>query len=141
MFVVKETYKDFNDVERTEEFLFNLTTTELTKLQLSEDGGLMTMLQTLISKKDIPKMIRVFETIIDSSYGVKSPDGRKFIKNAEVLDDFKSTNAYSQIFLRFATDEKFTSEFINNVIPKDLSEKMAELEQKKENIVDMPKKD
>ena len=99
------------------------------------------MLQTLISKKDIPKMIRVFETIIDSSYGVKSPDGRKFIKNAEVLDDFKSTNAYSQIFLRFATDEKFTSEFINNVIPKDLSEKMAELEQKKENIVDMPKKD
>lgn len=140
MYVITEKYLDFNGVERTEDFLFNLTTTELAKMEFSELGGLTNMLQTLISKKDIPKMLKVFETIVDSSYGVKSPDGRKFIKNSEVLDDFKSTNAYSQIFMRFSTDEKFTSDFIKNVIPGDLNdqvEKMAE-KAKLSNVTQMP---
>ena len=137
MYIITETYDDFNGVSRTEEFCFNLTTAELTKMQLSEEGGLADMLKVMISKKDVPKMIKIFELIVDGSYGVKSADGRKFIKNQEVLDDFKSTNAYSQIFTRFATDEKFTTEFIENVIPKDLNDQVKQM-QANGQIVQMP---
>lgn len=137
MYTVTETYEDFNGVKRTEDFYFNLTTAELTKMQLSEEGGLSDMLKVMVAKKDIPKMIRIFELIVDGSYGVKSADGRKFVKNQEVLDDFKATNAYSQIFTRFATDEKFTTEFIENVIPKDLNEQVKKM-QESGQIVQMP---
>lgn len=140
MYVISEKFEDFNGTERTEDFYFNLTTAELTKLQLSEEGGLMEMLKTLISKKDISKMIKIFETIIDASYGEKSPDGRKFIKNEEILNDFKATNAYSQIFIRFATDEAFTAEFINNVVPKDLASKLEEAKKEDNKVIDISSK-
>ena len=147
MYIVKEKFKDFNDVEREEEFYFNLTEAELTKMELSEYGGLTNMLQLMIEKKDVKKMIEVFELIIDKSYGVKSPDGRNFYKadmKPEILDDFKSTNAYSQIFTRFATDDKFASEFVKNVIPQDLATKVAEAEKKGSvevngKVVEIPK--
>lgn len=137
MYKVTETYEDFNGVSRTEDFFFNLTTAELTKMELDENGGLAGMLQIIVNKKDIPRLIKIFETIVDSSYGVKSPDGRKFMKSPDILEDFKSTNAYSQIFTRFATDEKFTSEFINNVIPRDLAKQVDEMQKKGENITPM----
>ena len=71
------------------------------------------------------------ELIIDKSYGVKSPDGRFFYKEETkpgILAEFKATQAYSQIFTRFATDDKFASEFVKNVIPQDLSAKVNEME-------------
>lgn len=135
MFKVTEKYTDYNGIERTEDFYFNLTKAELTKMQLSEDGGMVNMLQTLINKKDIKQMIKVFDMIIDSSYGVKSPDGRKFIKNDEVLEDFKGTEAYSQIFTRFATDDKFAAEFVNNIIPKDIAEEAKKIAAENDNDI------
>ena len=147
MYIIKEKFKDFNNVEREEEFYFNLTEAELTKMELSEYGGLTNMLQLMIEKKDVKKMIEVFELIIDKSYGVKSPDGRNFYKadmKPEILDDFKSTQAYSQIFTRFATDDKFASEFVKNVIPQDLAIKVEEAEKKGSvevngKVVEIPK--
>lgn len=126
MYKIREKFVDYNGVTREEDFYFNLTEAELTKMQLSEDGGMVSMLQTLISKKDIKEMIRVFELIIDHAYGVKSPDGRKFIKNAEVLDDFRATEAYSQIFTRFATDDNFAAEFVNNIMPVNVRDRSSE---------------
>lgn len=127
MYIIKETYKDYLDVERTEEFYFNLTKAEIVKLELSMDGGLTGMLKTLIEKQNIPKMIEVFDMLIDKSYGVRSADGRKFIKNDEVLNDFKQTEAYSNIYMRFATDSKFAADFMNNIIPKEMAEEIAKM--------------
>lgn len=149
MYIIREKFKDWNDVEREEEFYFNLTTAELTKMELSEYGGLTNMLQLMIEKKDVKKMIEVFELIIDKSYGVKSPDGRFFYKEETkpgILAEFKATQAYSQIFTRFATDDKFASEFVKNVIPQDLSAKVNEMEKSGEldkivktgKVVDIP---
>ena len=127
MYIIKETYKDYLDVERTEEFYFNLTKAEIVKLELSMDGGLTGMLKTLIEKQNIPKMIEVFDMLIDKSYGVRSADGRKFIKNDEVLNDFKQTEAYSNIYMRFATDSKFAADFMNHIIPKEMADEIAKM--------------
>ena len=130
MYIIKEKFKDFNGTEREEEFYFNLTMSEVTQMELSEYGGMTEMLKTMVNKKDIPKMIRIFEELIDRSYGVKSADGRRFVKNEEVLTDFKQTNAYSQIFMKFATDSEFTAKFIKNVLPGDMEEQLKAIDDK-----------
>ena len=118
----KETvsYVDYNGVERTETFYFNLTEAELAEMQLTTEGGLANMIQEIVETKDLPKIIELFKRIIRLSYGKKSPDGRRFIKNDETLDDFLQTEAYSTIFMRLATDEAAASKFINETIPQNL---------------------
>ena len=55
--------------------------------------------------------------LILKSYGVKSPDGRQFIKNQEVRDAFAQTEAYNQLFMELATDAKAAADFFAGVIP------------------------
>lgn len=71
-------------------------------------------------------MIKMFKEIIDLSYGVKSTDGRRFIKNQEVLDDFRQTEAYSVLFMELATNSEAAAEFINGVVPKEVASGLAE---------------
>lgn len=114
-------YVDYNDEEREEDFYFNLTKAELTQMQLSEKGGLDAVLDRMLQTRDEPSMIKMFKEIIDLSYGVKSTDGRRFIKNQEVLDDFRQTEAYSVLFMELATDSKAAADFINGIVPKEIA--------------------
>lgn len=115
------TYTDYNDVERTENFYFNLSKAEVMEMELSADGGMTAAIQKIIDAKDIPSIIRVFKDLVLKSYGVKSDDGRRFMKTkpdgSRYADDFKETEAYSQIFMELATDAEAASAFINGIIP------------------------
>ena len=123
------TYKDFDGNERTEDFYFHLTEQELTEWELSVDGGLSGVLTRIINSKDNKKIIEVFKDLLIRSYGVKTPDGRGFIKNEEVLNDFKYTQAFSDIYMELATDDKAAADFVNGVIPESLA-KEAQAEAK-----------
>ena len=127
MFKVTETFKDFLGSDRTEDFYFNLTKAEIIKMEWSYEGGFIRMLKTLIDKQNIPEMIKVFDLIIDSSYGVRTPDGRGFKKSKDILDDFKTTEAYSNIFMRFATDATFASDFLNGIIPQEIADEVSKM--------------
>jgi hypothetical protein len=116
------TYTDYNGFERTEDFYFNLTKAEVMTMQFSTAGGLDVMLKKLVATNDTPSIIKVFKDLVLDAYGVKSPDGRRFIKNDEVRADFEQTEAYSIIFMELATDDKLAAEFINGIVPKDLAE-------------------
>jgi len=118
-------YVDFNGEERVEDFYFNLTKAELSMLQLSQKGGLDVMLDKMIQTRDEPSMIKMFKEIIDLSYGEKSADGRKFVKNDAILEDFKSTEAYSELFMELATNSEAAAEFINGIVPRDVAEQVA----------------
>ena len=120
MYKIREKYEDYDGNERVEEFYFNLTKAEITDMELTTEGGMSAMLNRIIAAKDTSKLIAVFKGLILRSYGQKSPDGRRFIKSDELTKEFTETPAYSQIYLRLATDDKAATEFVNNVIPKDL---------------------
>lgn len=120
MYKIREKYEDYDGNERVEEFYFNLTKAEITDMELTTEGGMSAMLNRIIAAKDTSKLIAVFKDLILRSYGQKSPDGRRFIKSDELTKEFTETPAYSQIYLRLATDDKAATEFVNNVIPKDL---------------------
>lgn len=124
MYKIREKYEDYDGNERVEEFYFNLTKAEITDMELTTEGGMSAMLNRIIAAKDTSKLIAVFKDLILRSYGQKSPDGRRFIKSYELTKEFTETPAYSQIYLRLATDDKAATEFVNNVIPKDLQKEV-----------------
>lgn len=139
MYKITETYEDYDGVERKEDFYFNFTEAELTKMQYSTAGGLATRIQKIIDTHDTPRLIEIFEDLISRAYGQKSEDGRRFIKSDELTEEFKQTEAYSQIYMRLATDEKAASDFINHVVPKKLEEAVR-AQQNTDKIATLPNK-
>ena len=123
-------YVDYNGVERNETFYFNLSDAEVTELECSVDGGISAYIEKIVNAQSMPKLIALFKEIIEKSYGVKSLDGKRFIKNKDVFEEFSQTEAYSKLFMELATDEKAAGEFINGVIAKKVST------QSTQNVVD-----
>lgn len=119
------TYNDYNGVERTEDFYFNLNKAELMKMEMGTKGGMAEMIQRIVSAQDAPAIIAVFEDLIQKAYGVKTPDGRGFVKRASDLEEFIATEAYSNLFMELATDADKAAEFVNGIVPADAVPKDA----------------
>lgn len=117
-------YTDYNDVEREEEFYFNLSKAELMDMQMKEVGGLDALINRIIKTKDVPAVMEMFKELILKCYGEKSADGKRFIKSPELSKEFSETEAYSELYMELATDSKAASEFINGVIPQSLRKQL-----------------
>ena len=117
------TYTDYNGNERTESHYFNLTKAEITKMEMSISGGLAEKINRIVEAKDTPAIIEVFEDLIQRSYGVKTPDGKGFVKRKEDLEAFMATEAYSMLFMELATNAEAAAEFVNGIVPADMSKK------------------
>lgn len=114
------TYTDYNGMERTEDFYFNLTKAELMEMEMGTSGGFAEMVQRIVAAKDAPAIIKIFKEMILKAYGQKSPDGRRFIKNDELREEFSQTEAFSILYMELATDDKAAAKFVNGVMPGEL---------------------
>lgn len=119
------TYTDYNGLERTEDFYFNLSKAEIMEMEMSTTGGFAEMLQKIVAAQDAPAIIKVFKDITLKAYGEKSADGKRFIKSDELREAFSQTEAYSQLFMELATDADAASNFIKAIIPADLEKEMS----------------
>lgn len=124
--MLKKTIKftDYNGVERKEDFYFNLSKAELSEMELEIPGGMSAMLQKIAATQDTPSLIKIFKGLILRSYGVKSDDGRRFIKSEALREEFSQTEAYSELFMELATNADAASSFINGIVPSDLAKEM-----------------
>ena len=114
------TYVDYNGIERTEDFYFNLSKAEVAEMELSVQGGFSKMLEEIIASKDNAQIVSLFKQMVLKSYGEKSPDGRRFIKSEEIAQAFAQTEAYSEIFMELALNEDKAAEFVNGILPANL---------------------
>nr|DAI86594.1 MAG TPA: hypothetical protein [Caudoviricetes sp.] len=114
------TYEDFNGVERKEDFYFNLSKAEIMEMQFGTVGGLDVMLKKIIDAKDVKSIMDTFKMLILKAYGIKSDDGRRFIKSEEIAKEFEQTEAYSILYMELASDDNAAAEFVNGIIPKDV---------------------
>ena len=132
--MIKKTveYVDYNGVTRKEDFYFNLTRAEVTEMEMSTAGGMAEMIQRIVDAQDAPAIIKVFKDLILRAYGEKSPDGKRFIKSEELSAAFSQTEAYSNLFMKLATDADAAAKFINGVIPADMAKQVAEAQAKGE---------
>ena len=114
-------YTDYNGVERSEDFYFNLSKAELMEMEMSTAGGLAEMITKIVAAQDQPAIIKLFKELILKAYGEKSADGKRFIKSDELAAAFSQTEAYSELFMELSTDSDKAAEFVNKIIPADLA--------------------
>lgn len=112
-------YKNYNDEEIEQTFYFHLTKAEILEMEFGTSGGVSAALEKIVKAKDVPELIKNFKIIVDSAYGVKTPDG-KFYKSEQLLNEFKATSAYSDLFTELITSSKAASDFVNSIVPKDM---------------------
>lgn len=120
------TYEDYNGVERTENFYFNLSKAKLMEMELGVDGGYAEFIKKIIDAKDTKQLIKLFKELVLTAYGVKDDSGKRFIQNAEVAAEFEQSPAYSEIFMELVTDDVKAAEFVTGIMPKDLSSQAQE---------------
>lgn len=125
-------YTDYNGTPRKENFYFYMSKAELMEMELGSVGGMRNLIQLIIEKQDIPKIMDAFKTIILKSYGEKSADGRRFIKSPELSEAFSQTEAYSNLYMELVTDAQKAAAFINSIVPDEVA-KAAALARQEEN--------
>jgi hypothetical protein len=120
-------YTDYNGQEREEVFYFNFSKGELLDLEWRTPGGLEQYMKNIMAMMDGQKLADMFKMLIEKSYGVKSPDGRKFEKSEAIYNDFAQTNAFSQLYMELASNEQKAGDFINGILPKKLVDQVDTL--------------
>ena len=118
-------YVDYNGNERKEDFYFHLSKAELMEMEMGTTGGLAEMIKRIVAAQDAPAIMKIFKDLILKAYGEKSPDGKRFIKNQNLIDEFAQTEAYSQLFMELAMDANKAAEFVNGIMPADIDTKEA----------------
>lgn len=115
------TYTDYNGKERTEDFYFNLTQTEITELEVSEEGGLVEMINRITKEENAKEIFRIFKMVILKAYGEKSDNGRRFIKSDELSNEFAQTEAFNVLIMSFFNSEgsgDVAAQFMNGIVPQ-----------------------
>lgn len=111
MFKHNITYVDFNGIERTEDFYFHLSLPEVTRLEAKLGMDLGKYTEALVGRKDPKELVEFLEELMLSSYGVKTPDGRSFLKSKESRDAFEYSQAYADLFEQLFTDTELARRF------------------------------
>ena len=114
-------YVDYNGETREEDFYFNLSRAEVTEMELSKEGGMSEYIKKISAAQNAPELIKLFKEIISKSYGEKSLDGKRFIKNKELTEAFIQTEAYSELFVELASNADEAVKFINGIMPKNMT--------------------
>lgn len=127
-------YVDYDGNQRTEDFYFNLSKAEIAEMEMTTSGGLDKVISQIIAEQDGKRIIELFKDLILRSYGKKSPDGKRFIKNQELRDEFSQTEAYSDLFMELATDADAAAAFVNGIVPNS----MGAVQQGTNNVVPIP---
>ena len=128
MYVKKITFTDFAGETRTEEYMFNMSKSDIVQWRYSVNGGIEEVFRRIIDKNDQKALIGMVKDLIHRSYGERSIDGKKFEKRrdgVDLVDDFEQSAAYDALFMELITDSKAAADFVNGLMPAEL---VAELE-------------
>ena len=121
----------FNDLftgeEKVEAHYFHLSKADLIELEVSRKGGLQEHIKSIITSEDGRAIIEEFKDLILRSYGRRSEDGKRFIKNEEIRQEFYNSEAYSTLFLQLCTDADAAAAFVNGIVPGDLLQNTDQL--------------
>lgn len=129
------TYVDFDGNKRTEDLYFNMTrsellafsfgmpdvTTEATdpkSIDIQEAG------KKLVEKLGSEGIFNFVTNLVFKAYGVKSEDGRRFIKSEQLSTEFTQTIAYDEFIMDLFSNEMKASEFVNAIIPAEMAKQI-----------------
>ena len=116
--MIKKTisYVDFNGTQRDDDYYFHLSVPEATRFAARfGEQGWEAGIKKIIDSGDLREVLDLFEDIILTSYGQKSPDGRTFIKNKEMRENFSNSEAYAQLFEELVMSPDAMTQFAKGI--------------------------
>ena len=132
------TYTDYDNNERTEVLYFNMNQLELTEFAAELPEDLFDTVgdadvanlnnQTafrIVEKLGAKGIIDFIKKLVLDSYGVKSEDGRRFIKKPELREEFSQTIAFDTFMAELMSDDTAAANFVNAIIPASMADKLA----------------
>lgn len=111
------TYPDLDGVMHTEDFYFNLNQSEIVEFEAMTKHGLSKTLKRAMEEEDRSVIIPIVKELILRSYGQKSFDGKRFVKNQELRDDFYQSEAYNLLFMELMQSVEAQQAFVVGVMP------------------------
>lgn len=134
------TYTDFDGNTRTEDMYFNMTRAELIEFSFNMPSAMSEAANDmngnnvnveeagakLVEKLGTSGIFNFVKELVFKSYGVKSDDGRRFIKSENLSTEFTQTLAYDEFIIDLFSDDKKASEFINGIIPAEMARQIPE---------------
>lgn len=137
-------YKNYEGTEVTAHFYFNYNKMDLIRLKARTGRDIQDQAVFLAESGDEQATIEFLEDLILTSYGVKTPDGKSFLKTKEIRHAFEYSEAYAELFVELLTEPGAMAKFANGLIDdsnkapnSDKAELIAEHAQKVETIADL----
>lgn len=118
MFKQKITYQGFDGETLTDTLYFNLNRIELAELTAKYGGVDMEQhLTDIESRKDIAGFYGLIKDIALTAFGLRSEDGKKFLKNEEIRNDFLQSLVFGELIEQFHDGEgEKMEEFIKGIL-------------------------
>lgn len=135
------TYTTFDGETVTEDHYFHLSKAQIVEKEAMTPGGYGALLQRISKsvEEDRPDgklIMETFNDLVNESYGVKSEDGRRFIRGG--VDQFRESPAYDVFFIETCTDADKMAEFVNGIMPagfeQDVERMAVAAEARKSNV-------
>ena len=108
-------YKDFDNKSVKETLWFNLTPRDSAKLTIKY-GDLAAYVKKIEKEKDAAAMMVLIEDLVLTAYGERSEDGRHFVRNDEIREQFSYSLAFETLLGDLYSDEKKMSKFFDALL-------------------------
>lgn len=114
-------FENFDGETVSEDLYFHLNIKEL---QAMEEWPipLTKRIADLTNTQDGKKAFELMRDIIEAAYGERSEDGKRFVKNEEVLKNFTQGLAYDEVIIKFIDGSMDLAKFIEGLLPKKVFE-------------------
>ncbi len=128
MFSREFEYTGYDGQPKKDTYWFNLSEAELYEIDLSSSRGFTGEMNRLLKEERTKDIVDAFKAIVLGSVGTISADGRKFLKNEQIKEDFYRSKAYSQLFVELISSGEKLAEFLRGAIPEEIRAKMEAAE-------------
>lgn len=128
MILQRINYVDLNGDTQEEIHYFHLSKAEIIELEMTKDGSLSAIMKTMIEKQDATEILPFIKLVVSKAYGTRSVDGKNFIKDPQVTNNFLTSEAFAEFFVGLMQNPERASEFFEGLAPKSLVEQGRESE-------------
>lgn len=127
MYATTLTYEDLDGNSVTENAYFHMSARDWAlvddEMRPRYPGGYQEYLETQLKDGSAKSILEALDDIVKRAYGVRSADGKKFIKNDEVTEAFIGSMAYDAFLDELLFKTGASDVFIASVIPKEMRAK------------------
>lgn len=117
-------YNDFNDEEVEMTAYFNLNKMEMKRYVGRFPNGIEAFIADMKDNGTAGDLLEFIEDLIQTAYGVRSEDGKRFSKSPELLQDFKDSGAYDEYVFGLTNEIVDFAKFLLAIFPSDQRESL-----------------